>query len=391
MPDGSNSSVSQTGADDIVAAQREAAHHRRLARRRLLRRVLLPAIPLLVLLAAGYIYATGGRFVGTDNAYVRTHMVSVSADISARVTDVLVHENEHVDAGQPLFELDKEPLKIALAQARANLENVRNNILALKAAYSQRQEDLQAQQTQIDYAEREYKRREKMVQTHVVSESDYDQSRTQYQVAVSAAGSIKQDIQRILAELGGNPDIAPEDHPQYLAAQAQVNQAQLDFDRATVYAPIAGIASMVDQLRPGDYVRAGAPAFSLVASDSLWIEANMKETDLTYVKPGDKATVTVDTYPGVEFPAVVDSVGAATGAEFSILPPQNSSGNWVKVVQRIPVRLTLEPANDMPSLRSGMSVIVDIDTQHHRPLPSLVRTALAWVGAGTDEAPGDGQ
>ena len=383
MPDGSNNNASQTSAaDDIVAAQREAAHDRRLARRRFWRRILLPAIPLLVLLGSGYLYVTGGRFVGTDNAYVRAHMVSVSADISARVTQVLVRENEHVVAGQPLFELDQEPLRIALDQAMANLENTRNNIVALKAAYHQRQEDLQAAQSQIDFAEREYKRREKMVETHVVSESDYDQARMQYQVALSAAASIKQDIQRILAELGGNPDIAPEEHPQYLAAQAQVNQAALDLRRATVLAPVAGIASEVDQLRPGDYVHAGAPAFSLVASDSLWIEANMKETDLTYVKPGDKATVSVDTYPGIEFPAIVDSIGAATGAEFSVLPPQNSSGNWVKVVQRIPVRLTLQPNSDLPALRSGMSVEVDIDTHHHRVVPRIVQSALAWVGAG---------
>jgi len=382
MPDGSNSSVSAPhDADDIIAAQRDAAARRRLARRRFWRRLLLPAIPLLVLLVAGYVYVTGGRFVGTDNAYVRAHMVSISADISARVTKVLVHENEQVAAGQPLFELDKEPLEIALDQAQANLDNVRNSIVALKAAYHQRQQDLLSAQTQIDFAEREYKRRAKMVETHVVSESDYDQAQTQYQVAISAAGSVKQDIQRIMAELGGDPDIAPEDHPQYLAALAQVNQAALDLKRATVLAPIAGIVSMVDHLRPGDYVNKGAPAFSLVAADSLWIEANMKETDLTFVKSGDKATITVDTYPGVEFPAVVDSVGAATGAEFSILPPQNSSGNWVKVVQRIPVRLLLQPNDDLPALKSGMSVLVDIDTQHHRLLPSFVRTALAWVGA----------
>jgi membrane fusion protein (multidrug efflux system) len=377
MPDGSNSSVS---ADDIVAAQREAVAHRKLARRRFARRILLPAIPLLVLLAAGYVYVTGGRYVGTDNAYVRAHMVSVSADISARVTAVLVHENEPVNEGQPLFELDKEPLQIALDRAKANLENVRNNIVALKAAYHQRQEDLEAAQTQIDFAEREYKRREKMVQTHVVSESDYDQARTQYQMAISAAGSIKQDIQRIMAELGGDPDIAPESHPQYLEAQAQVDKAALDLRRATVLAPVAGVVSMVDHLRPGDYVNEGAPAFSLVASDQLWIEANMKETDLTYVKPGDKATVTVDTYPGIDFPAVVDSIGAATGAEFSVLPPQNSSGNWVKVVQRVPVRLVLQPQDDLPALRSGMSVLVDIDTRHHRALPSFIRSAMAWAG-----------
>lgn len=367
MPDGSSNNASRTSAaDDIVAAQREAAHNRRLARRRFWRRILLPAIPLLVLLGAGYLYVTGGRFVGTDNAYVRAHMVSVSADISARVTRVLVHENEHVVAGQPLFELDKEPLQIALDRATANLENVRNNIVALKAAYHQRQEDLQAAQSQIDFAEREYKRREKMAQTHVVSESDYDQSRTQYQVAISAAASIKQDIQRILAELGGNPDIAPEDHPQYLAAQAQVNQAALDLKRATVLAPIAGIASMVDQLRPGDYVHAGAPAFSLVASDSLWIEANMKETDLTRVHAGQPVGIRIDTYPDCRWQGLVESVSAASGAAFSPLPAQNISGNWVKVVQRIPVRISLDSSTCDVRLSTGMSTVVSIDTGHRR-------------------------
>jgi membrane fusion protein (multidrug efflux system) len=387
MPDGANSSgaASETTPNDL-AKTATSKPGRRFGSRRFWRRLLLTGAPALVLAVAAYLYVTGGRYVGTDDAYVKAHMVSVSADISGRVVAVLVHENEPVTPGEPLFRLDEEPLRIALSQAEANLENVRNNILALKAAYRQRLDDLKAAQSQIDFAEREYKRREKMVADHVVSESDYDQSRNQYQIAVSQAASIEQDIQRLLAQLGGNPDIAPEDHPQFLEAQAEVDQAALDLRRATVLAPAAGIVSQIDNLHAGDYVKAGVPAFSLVVTGSVWVEANMKETDLTYVRPGDKATVSVDTYPGVEWPAVVESIGAATGSEFSVLPPQNSSGNWVKVVQRIPVRLALEPPPGSPPLRSGMSVVADIDTGHRRDLPSIVRSAMAWVGGDRGDA-----
>jgi membrane fusion protein (multidrug efflux system) len=258
---------------------------------------------------------------------------------------------------------------------------VRNDIEALKAAYRQRQADLQMANDNVGLAKREYARRETLFNAKTISESDYDEARNQYSVAQAQVSGVKQDIQRILSDLSGNPDIAPEDHPKVQAAQAKVDQAALDLRRATIYAPGDGIVSQIDNIRPGTYLTAGRAAFSLVADKNLWIDANLKETDLTYVKPGQEAHVSVDTYPGVDFLAHVESVGAATGSEFSALPAQNATGNWVKVVQRIPVRLRLEPKPDQPQLRAGMSVEVEIDTGHTRSLPSLIHSAMAWIGA----------
>jgi membrane fusion protein (multidrug efflux system) len=196
-------------------------------------------------------------------------------------------------------------------------------------------------------------------------------------VAVNEAASIRQDISRIISELGGNPDIDPEQHPSYKAAQAALAQAELDMRRGTVVAKTDGVVAQVDQLRPGDYINAGAPVFNIVSRQDVWIEANLKETDLTYVKPGQKAEVSIDTYPGRTFTAVVDSIGMATGAEFSVLPAQNASGNWVKVVQRIPVRLRVVDAPDDAILRAGMSAVVEIDTGHSRSLLGFLGNAFA--------------
>jgi membrane fusion protein (multidrug efflux system) len=334
-------------------------------------------VPLLVLIGIGIVYLTGGRYAGTDNAYVHTHKVSVSADISGRVVKVDVHENEAVKKGDVLFQIDPEPLQIAVDRARANLEDARNNILGLKAAYHQRQEDLKAAQANVDFAQRELQRREKLVAGKIISQSDYDEARNRYDVAVNEAASIRQDIARIISQLGGNPDIDPESHPSYRMAQAALAQAELDMRRGTVIAPADGVVAQVDQLRAGDYINAGAPVFSIISQRDAWIEANLKETDLTYVKPGQKAEVTIDTYPGRTFTAVVDSIGMATGAEFSVLPPQNASGNWVKVVQRIPVRLHVTDLPADTTLRAGMSAVVDIDTGHRRSFFGVFGNAFA--------------
>jgi membrane fusion protein (multidrug efflux system) len=360
------------GGDGITRAYRK---------RRRWRRLLLGLGPIAVIVVSGYVYLTGGRFEGTDNAYIKAHMTSISPEVSGRVVEVPVHENQVVKQGDELLQIDPEPLKIALAGAQAQLAAVRNDIEALKAAYRQRQADLQMANDNVGLAKREYARREKLFNAKTISESDYDEARNQYSVAQAQVSGVKQDIQRILSDLSGNPDIAPEDHPKVQAAQAKVDQAALDLRRATIYAPGDGIVSQIDNIRPGTYLTAGRAAFSLVADKNLWIDANLKETDLTYVKPGQEAHVSVDTYPGVDFLAHVESVGAATGSEFSALPAQNATGNWVKVVQRIPVRLRLEPKPDQPQLRAGMSVEVEIDTGHTRSLPSLIHSAMAWIGA----------
>jgi len=350
-------------------------------RRRRWRRLLLALGPVAVILISGYVYLTGGRIQSTDNAYIKAHMTSIAPEISGRVVEVPVHENQGVKQGETLLQIDPEPLKIALAGAQAELAGARNDIEAQKAAYRQRQADLQMANDNVGLAKREYARREKLFNAKTISESDYDEARNQYSVAQAQVSGVQQDIQRILSDLSGNPDIAPEDHPRVQAAQAKVDQAQLDLRRATITAPSDGIVSQIDNIRAGTYLTAGRPAFSLVSDNDLWIDANLKETDLTYVKPGQETHVSVDTYPGVDFIAEVESIGAGTGSEFSALPAQNATGNWVKVVQRIPVRLKLEPKPDQPQLRAGMSVEVEIDTGHTRSLPSLIHSAMAWIGS----------
>jgi membrane fusion protein (multidrug efflux system) len=347
-------------------------------RRRRLRRLLMIAGPLAVLIGVGIVYIGGGRYADTDNAYVHTHKVTVSADISGRIVDLKVHENQAVKAGDVLFQLDPEPLQIAIDRARADREATLNEIAGLKAAYRQREEDLKAAEANVGFAQRELQRREKLVAGKIISQSDYDEARNRYDVTVNEAASIRQDISRIISELGGNPDVDPETHPKYRAAQAALAQAELDMRHGTVTAPSDGVVAQVDALRPGDYINAGAPVFSIISQQDAWIEANLKETDLTYVKPGQTAEVTIDTYPGRTFTAVVDSIGMATGAEFSVLPAQNASGNWVKVVQRIPVRLHVVDLPADTTLRAGMSAVVEIDTQHRRGLFNLLSHAFAW-------------
>jgi len=350
-------------------------------KRRRWRRLLLALGPVVVIAISGYLYLNGGRYQGTDNAYVKAHMTSIAPEVSGRVVSVPVHENQPVKQGDVLLQIDPEPLKITLAGAQAELAGARNDIDALKAAYRQRQTDLQMANDNIGLAQREYGRRQKLFAAKTISESDFDEARNSYSVAQAQAAGVKQDINRILSDLNGNPDIAPEDHPKVQAAQAKVAQAELDLRRATLYAPTDGVVSQIDNIRPGTYLTAGRPAFSLVGDQNVWIDANLKETDLTFVRPGQTATVTVDTYPGVDFKAEVESVGAATGSEFSALPAQNATGNWVKVVQRIPVRLKIAQTADQPPLRAGMSVEVEIDTGHTRSLPSLIHCAMAWIGA----------
>jgi membrane fusion protein (multidrug efflux system) len=350
-------------------------------KRRRWRRLLLILGPVVVLVVSGYVYLNGGRYQGTDNAYVKAHMTSIAPEISGRVVAVPVHENQAVKQGEVLLQIDPEPLHIALTGAEAELADARNDIEALKAAYRQRQTDLQMANDNIGLAQREYGRRQKLFAAKTISESDFDEARNQVSLSQATAAGVKQDIQRILSDLSGDPEIAPEDHPKVKSAQAKVDQAQLDLRRATIAAPGDGIVSQIDNIRPGTYLTAGRPAFSLVSDQNIWVAANLKETDLTYVTPGQPATLTVDTYPGVKFLAQVESVGAATGSEFSALPAQNATGNWVKVVQRVPVRLKIEPVAGQPVLRAGMSVEVEIDTGHTRSLPNLIHSAMAWIGA----------
>jgi len=342
-------------------------------RRWLVRWTLLILGPLLLVLVGGTLYLRGGRYVSIDDAYVKADMVNVANDVSGMVVAVDVHNNDRVSAGQALFRLDEEPFRIALMNAQARLDSVRDDITALKASWRQKQEDIKTDQVNIAYYEREEQRQLELVGKSFVSRAQYDTARRNFDLARQQLASDRQQLAGIVANLSGNPDIAPEEHPRYLQAQAQRDQAARDLRRATVRAATAGIVTNVDKLQPGQYLAAGAAAFSLVAIDHVWVEANPKETELTYVKPGDPVSITVDTYPGVEWKGTVGSLSPASGSEFSLLPPQNTSGNWVKVVQRIPIRIRIDTSDPAkPPLRAGMSVELDVDTGHARGLPRFL-------------------
>ncbi len=347
--------------------------------RRTVRLVLFLLGPLVVAAAAGYFYVTSGRYVSTDNAYIRAPKVSISAEVSGRVVEVAVTENQAVEAGALLFRLDDRPFRIALARASGNLESVRDEIDALRASYRQTQEELNLARTNVAFFEQRFERQQRLAAQTIIAREQLDEARHNLDVARRQVAALEEQLSGTLARLGGHLDLPVEEHPRVREALAQRDQAALDLAHAVVTAPAAGIVSQVDQLRPGDYVESGTPVLSLVETGRLWVEANFKETQLAHVRRGEPATVTVDTYPGHVWAAVVESVSPATGAEFSLLPPQNATGNWVKVVQRIPVRLAIETRDGEPPLRAGMSVTVEIDTGRSPRMPRFVRAALAWI------------
>jgi membrane fusion protein, multidrug efflux system len=352
----------------------------KLSRRQTVRAVMILGVPLLALLVGVTIYLAGGRYVSTENAYVKSEMATISADVSGKVVEVAVHQHESVQPGDLLFRIDEAPFRFALRTAEARLADVRRQIAALRASYAAEQAALKTAEDAGAYQQREFQRKRELARRGLATQEQLDSSEHAYRNAMLQAEAKREELKRVVAQLGGSPDQPLESYPSYQEAQAQQEQAAWNLARTTVRAPIAGV---VGQEPPalGDYVHAGAPVFALVGRDP-WIEANLKETELTHVAVGQHATVTVDAYPGRVWQADVESISPATGAEFSLLPPQNASGNWVKVVQRLPVRLHIEPTPDAPKLHSGMSVSVEIDTGYRRALPSVVQKALAWTRKG---------
>jgi membrane fusion protein (multidrug efflux system) len=362
-------------ADEVAAPTLAKLRHPKT-----LRRVLLTAGPVLVLAGALFVYATGGRYISTDDAYVHAGKLTVATDVSGIVANVAVKESQQVDKGQVLFTLDQEPFQIALDGAQANLGTVRNQLTTLQATYRQKQAQIEQAKTDVAFYETTFQRQQDLLKRGVASQAAFDQARRDLDSARQKVTMAQSDAQATLAQLGGNADAPIEQNPNYLAAKAQVDKAQRDLRRTTVLAPIPGIVTNVDALQVGEYLPAAQAAFSLVSSADVWIEANPKESDLTYLKPGAPAVVTIDAYPGREWQASVTSLRPATGTEFSVLPAQNATGNWVKVVQRVPIRLTVQMPADAPPLRTGMSATVEIDTGHRRALGDLVEQARQFVG-----------
>jgi membrane fusion protein, multidrug efflux system len=350
----------------------------RSARTRRVRWALFALLPL-ALLAGGYWYITGGQAMSTDDAYVEADKVGISTDVSGIVKDVDVTENHKVTAGQILYRLDPRPFQIALESAKANLAQTELTIESMKQDYRRMLSDTDAQQAQVALDQATFDRYAILVKSDAVSKANFDQARFTLQAGKSKLASLRQQAEVQLAKLGGKPDIPVTAHPQYLQAKAQVDEAQRQLDDSVVRAPFAGVVTGVPSIAPGKYLQASMTAFYLVATDHVWVDANPKETQLTYVRPGQPVTVTVDTYPDLEWRGTVDSISPAAAQEFQLLPAQNTSGNWVKVVQRIPMRVRIDTSDkSRPPLRPGMSVEVDVDTGHTRGLPQFLAALLGW-------------
>jgi membrane fusion protein, multidrug efflux system len=365
------------------AKERSAAadNVRKLRRRQRVRGGLFALLPI-VLVLGGYFYVTGGQVMSTDDAYVQAERVGISTDVSGIVQDVDVKDNQRVEAGQLLYRLDPRQFQIALDNAKANLAQIALSIDAMKQDYKRMLSDVAAQQAQVDLDQTNFDRNAKLLKTATVSQAVFDQTRYTLDNDKSKLAALQQQAMVQLAKLGGNPDIAVTDHPQYRQAQAQVDEAQRQLDHTAVKAPFAGIVTNVPAIAPGKYLAASTTAFFLVDTDHVWIDATPKETELTYVRPGQPVTVTVDTYPDVGWHGVVESVSPAAAQEFQLLPAQNTSGNWVKVVQRVPMRVRLDATDKkLPPLRAGMSVEVDVDTGHARGFPSFLRSLFGHRGS----------
>jgi membrane fusion protein (multidrug efflux system) len=338
---------------------------------RLLRPILMLGGVALVAIGAGALWLQGGRVVSVDDAYIRAAKLAVSTDVSGIVATVAVKEGQRVHQGDLLFKLDDRPFRIALDGARAELAQTALDVNAMKQDYQRLLHATEAARATVAADQASFDRYANLVRGGGVTRAEYDDARFKLAADQQQVQMLAVQAQVQLARLAGDANIDPAQTPAYQRAQAKLDEARRELEHTTVQAPFDGITTQVDAVQPGMYLAAATPAFALVSTENVWAEGNPKETEITYVKPGDKVDVTVDTYPGQTWHGVVESIAPASGSEFSVLPAQNTSGNWVKVVQRIPLRVRLDRRPDGPELRAGTSVIIAIDTGHFRSLHDL--------------------
>ncbi len=378
-PEAPRTPVTPAAAPDKRAQERTAATEalRRLKRRDRTRWTLFALVPIALVIGI-YWYVTGGRVMSTDDAYVGAEKVGIATDVSGIVQEVDVTDNQHVAAGQVLYRLDPRQFQIAVDNAKANLAQTALSIEAMKQDYRRMVSDAAAQAAQVDLDQLNADRAATLLHSNTVAQSNYDQAHYTLENDKSKLAALREQAQVQLARLGGNPDVVVTEHPQYLQAQAQLAEAQRQLDHTVIKAPFAGTVTSVPSIAPGKYLAASTTAFFLVDTDHVWVDADPKETELTHVRPGQPVTVTVDTYPDYEWHGTVEGISPAAAQEFALLPAQNTSGNWVKVVQRVPLRIRLDVSDkSLPALRAGMSVVVNVDTGHARGWPHFL---TGWFG-----------
>jgi membrane fusion protein, multidrug efflux system len=339
--------------------------------RRRVRMLLLVALPAAALALGLRFYLSGGRYISTDNAYVGAHKVLITPDISGKVITVLVREGQHVGVGDALFEIDPVPFELALRQAQSKLDSVRTDFANLKTNYTSLSHLVELGEQAVDLRRHDVERKIALAVSRSGTQVDLDNAKAALLTAELQLQLGRQQLGNTLNQLLGKPDLPIDEFPAYQQAKAAFDQAQRDLDHAQVKAPIAGTATQVDSIQLGRFLTAGMPVFSIIDDGSPWVDANPKETDITHLQVGQKVEIEVDSFPDHALRGTVEAVSPGTGAQFAILPPQNANGNWVKVVQRVPVRIGFDPGQDLSRLRAGMSVTVDIDTRRQRTLASL--------------------
>ena len=360
-------------ATDLSEAPTKSGLRARLERQRL-RMILLVAIPTFAALVGSIFYLSGGRYISTDNAYVGAQKVLITPDVSGKVVHVGVREGQQVRPGDELLTLDHEPFQLALDQAKAKLAAACAEYDKLTMNLKTFNTLVELGQNNVDLKQRDVERKSTLVSSMAGSAADLDTSKSALVTAQLQLQLAVQQRDTTLSQLLGNPDLPLEQFPEYAQAKAALDNAQRDLDHTVLRAPISGTATQVDNIQLGRFVTAGTPILSVIDDQGPWVDANPKETDITHLRVGQKATLEVDSFPDHTFKGTVIAVSPGTGAQFSILPPQNATGNWVKVVQRVPVRIAFDKDEDTHLLRSGMSVVVEIDTGHSR-LPFLSANA----------------
>jgi membrane fusion protein, multidrug efflux system len=329
---------------------------------------LLVAGPALAIALAAYFYLSGGRYEKTDDAYVTAARTAISANVPGRVVELAVRDNQAVRRGDLLYRLDDTPYRIYVEEAEAQLAAATLQIESLKATYLQRQADLASAKETLAFQQNELERQKRLTASGIASQAQVDRATHALDEAGSRLASAQHEITGVIAQLGGDPQIEPSRHPSVLQAKAALDRARLNLSYTTITAPSDGVVTRVEQLQIGSYVAASTPVFALVSTRDMWLEANFKEDQLGHMRAGQTARIRIDSYPGKTFTGRVVSVSPGTGSQFSMLPPENATGNWVKVVQRLPVRIELDGLDPAYPLHAGLSAIVNVDTKYQRHL-----------------------
>lgn len=348
-------------------------------RRSFLRYLLMLALPLALIVAGGWYWVTGSRWASTENAYVQQNKILVAPEVEGRIAEVLVGQNQLVKPGDVLFRIDDATYRIALEKADGAVALARLQVEELRTRLKDAELKAETARNTLAFQTVQFGRQDRLRTTGNATEAQYDTARHDLDLARQAVAEAEQGVADTLVALGGNADIQTDKHPSVLGALAAQDSARLDLERTIIRAPTTGTVSQVGNLQIGQYIASGSPVMAIIDTTSAWVEANFKETDISHMRRGQPAELTLDAYPDTAIKGHVESFGGGTGAIFSLLPAQNATGNWVKVVQRVPVRIALDEPTSLP-LKAGLSVGVEVDTGFVRPLPAFLLTALDTLG-----------